>query len=149
MKLHRDLGVMQKTAWYLLHRIRAAMAGHGGLCAGPVEVDETFVGGREKSRHASKRKRAGRGTVGKVAVAGAKNRATGKVTAKVVADTGRAALPPFVVEHTAPGATAYTDEHGAYRGLPRVCHETVRHSVGESMSVTKPTRTASKASGSR
>ena len=131
MKLHRDLRVTQKTAWHLAHRIREAHRTRIDLFEGPVEVDETFVGGRERAKHAAKRLRPGGGTAGKTPVAGARDRATGRVSARVVADTSRAELQPFVVERTVGGATVYTDDHGAYRGMPGVLHETVKHSVGE------------------
>ena len=79
MKLHRDIGVRQATAWFMLHRIREAWKVPGGNSfAGPVEVDETFVGGKARNMHAHKRKQVikGRGSVGKTAVVGAKDRAT-------------------------------------------------------------------------
>ena len=72
MKLHRDLGVTQKTAWHLGHRIREALEDHRGLFAGPVEIDETYVGGIERNKHNRKKLRAGRGAVGKTAVVGVK-----------------------------------------------------------------------------
>ena len=68
------------------------------------------------------------------------------VSAAVVTGTDQATLQPFVVERTEPGATVYTDDHGAYLGLPGVKHQTVRHSVGEYVDG-KRTRTASRASG--
>ena len=132
LKLGRDIGISQTSAWFMLHRIRAAFrSDQDPPFEGPVEFDETFVGGRERNKHASKRQHAGRGPVGKTAVAGAKDRATGKVSAQVVRDTSKSTLQPFVVERTQAGATVYTDEHGAYQGLPGVSHETVCHSVSE------------------
>ena len=89
MKLHRDLGVTQKTAWHLAHRIRDTWrhnTDHSPM-GGPVEADETFVGGKESNKHESQRLHEGRGPVGKTAVAGVKDRATGRVKASVVPDT--------------------------------------------------------------
>lgn len=65
MKLHRDLGRTQKTAWHLLHRIREAWDDQSERFAGPVEVDEVYIGGKERNKHADKKLNAGRGAVGK------------------------------------------------------------------------------------
>ena len=130
MKLHRDLGVTQKTAWFMMQRIREAFTARVARFAGPVEVDETYIGGLERNKHESKKLRAGRGPVGKVAVVGMKDRATKRVAAKVVEHTDKETLQGFVDAHAAPGATAYTDGTSPYRGMDRP-HESVKHSVGE------------------
>ena len=132
MKLHRDLGISQKSAWHLAHRIRECwddLSEEPFL--GPVEADETYVGGKAKNMHAKVRRHriTGRGGVDKAAVAGVRDRATNKVTARVVASTDAATLQGFVKSHSAADAMVYTDEHKAYLGLPR--HGTVRHSVAE------------------
>jgi transposase-like protein len=129
MKLHRDLGISQKAAWYMAHRIRGTWAEATDAFAGPVEVDETFVGGKEKNKHARKRLRPGGGQGGKVAVAGVKDRSTNQVHAEVVGETDTSTLRGFIAERTAPGAAIYTDGHAAYRGLPN--HAVVEHGVGE------------------
>ena len=128
MKLHRDLGITQKSAWHMAHRIREALSTESSKFTGPVEVDETYIGGKESNKHASKKLHAGRGTVGKTAVAGLKDRATNQIQAKVVESTDRATLQGFVVDNTDVQATVYTDEHAGYQGMGRR-HETVSHSA--------------------
>ena len=131
MKLHRDIGVTQKTAWFLSMRIRTALSQGGTLFAGPVEVDETYVGGKRRNMPKSKRKELdGRGPTGKVAVVGAKDRATKQVAAQVVASTDSDTLKGFVTKHTQPGAKVYTDDASAYRSLS-FHHATVKHSLSE------------------
>ena len=131
MKLHRDLKVTQKTAWFMLHRIRETWTNVAEApFQGPVEADETYFGGIEANKHAHKKQRLGRGGVGKSIVAGVKDRATGKVKAEVVSDATAKTLQGFVADHTAPGAKVFTDEAAAYKGM-QFDHESVRHSTGE------------------
>ena len=131
MKLHRDIGVTQKTAWFLAHRIREALSQDGELFEGPVEVDETYMGGKRRNMHSSQRKElTGRGPAGKVAVVGAKDRATNKVAARVVTSTDSETLQGFVKDHAAGDATIYTDDASAYDSLP-FNHAAVKHSLSE------------------
>lgn len=131
MKLHRDLGITQKTAWFLAHRLRISMFRDGGPFAGPVEVDETYMGGKRKNMPKSKRKEmTGRGAVGKTAVVGARDRATKKVVAKVVTSTDKDTLQGFVEDHAGEDATVYTDDASAYETL-KFDHDSVKHSLEE------------------
>ena len=132
MKLHRDLGITQKSAWFMMHRIREAWGEEDDEpFDGPVEVDETYMGGKRKNMSNKKRKGlTGRGAVGKTAVVGIKDRATNEVRAEVVESTDTETLQDFVEENTEEDATVYTDEAAAYKGLDRK-HEAVKHSVSE------------------
>ena len=131
MKLSRDLGINQRSAWFMAHRLRAAISVKDLPYSGPVEVDESYFGGKFRNATKAKKKTLkGRGPVGKTAVVGAKDRATNRVSANVVPDTSKNTLHGFVDEHAAPGATVYTDEATAYESLP-FNHSSVKHSISE------------------
>ena len=131
MKLHRDLEITQKSAWHLAHRIRKALESSGGMFSGPVEVDETYMGGRRANMPQAKRERlSGRGATHMTAVVGAKDRATNQVAAQVVKRTDKPTLHGFIATHAAPDATIYTDEGAAYTTLPNP-HEAVNHKALE------------------
>ena len=127
MKLHRDLGITQKTAWHLAHRIREAFQDHQGMFSGPVEIDETYIGGKEKNKHAKKKTRPGGGSGGKAPVIGIRDRATGEVKAAPVPAVNRSTVGDFVGERVRPSAKVYTDGSTVYP----MEHEAVRHSIGE------------------
>jgi len=129
MKLHRDLGISQKAAWFLAHRLREAWDDGKSPFAGPIEVDEAYIGGLEKNKHEKDKLRAGRGPVGKVPVVGVKDRASNQIAAKVIDRTDGATITEFVDGHADPDATVYTDGTSTYKGRKK--HEKVRHSVGE------------------
>lgn len=126
MKLHRDLGITQKSAWFMVHRLRESwkqLAGIDGM-DGPVEIDETYVGGSETNRHM-----AYKGKKTKTAVVGVKDRETNRISAQPVPETTKARLTNFVENHVEPTSKKYTDENPSYGSLSN--HESVKHSVGE------------------
>ena len=126
----RDLGVTQKTAWFVCHRLRTALQDGGfGLLSGEVEVDETFIGGKARNMHASKRKGkiAGTGGYGKVAVMGLLER-HGEVRTMVVANTRRKSLHGEVTKHVEQGSTVYSDSYRSYRRLEdEFIHNVINH----------------------
>jgi transposase-like protein len=135
-EVHRDLGITQKSAWFMLHRVRHAL--HVGsfdkkLC-GTIEADETFVGGLAKNMHKAQRARRIMGTGGstKTPVMGLLSRHDGKkhstVRAEVLTNTQRESLHPIIHRNVEPGSTIYTDALPAYRGLtPQFFHDFVDH----------------------
>ena len=129
-ELARALGVTQKSAWFMLHRIRLAMqSGSFDKLDGEVEIDETFIGGKARNMHAAERKRkiTGTGFKDKTIVLGVRQR-DGEVRATVAPDRKRGTLHEHVTGNVQPGARVYTDQLSAYSGLARdFAHETVDH----------------------
>ena len=132
MQMAKEIGVTQKTAWFMLQRLREACAGKMDKLSGLVEIDETFVGGKEANKHERKKLRMGRGSVGKVAVLGLRERG-GKMLAMKVDATDSETLHRVIHENVEVGSVLITDEHAAYAGLNGLffSHETVNHSAGE------------------
>lgn len=131
-EIARALGVTQKTAWFMLHRIRLAQQGkHGGKLGGEVEIDETFIGGKSRNMHKAKRERVIKGTGGadKTVVMGMLERG-GNVRAMVVDGRGKKELQSKVREHVEAGAAIFTDELLSYDGLrDDYKHAIINHAV--------------------
>lgn len=129
VQLGKDLGITQKTAWFLGHRIREGFSSEMEAFDGPVEMDEAYMGGKEKNRHWDKKLKLGRGTAGKHPVIGVRDRPTGHVAAEPVAVANRTAAEEMFYEKVRKGADLFTDESRIYDRIDN--RETVKHKNGE------------------
>lgn len=132
MQLAKELGVTQKTAWFLEHRIREAYGFDNSPLGDKVEIDEVYIGGKEKNKHRNKRIKFGRGGAGKQAVLGILER-NGRVRAFKIKETNRQTLQAVIEQNVRVGSEVYTDCHSGYEGIYKkgYTHEVVRHGVGE------------------
>ncbi len=113
MKLHRDLGVTQKAAWLMSQKIREGWTGSNNKLDGVVEVDEAYIGGKEKNKHQNSKLKICRGTVGKVTVIEAKQR-KGDIKAKPISATDSLTIQNFIKQNVKRDAQIFTDE-GVFR----------------------------------
>ena len=134
LQLAKEIGVTQKSAWFMLQRLREAMSGPDSIdkLRGIIEVDECFIGGKERNKHESKKLKMGRGAVGKTAVLGLRERG-GRTIAAPVTERTIGNIQGQVHAAVEVGAQLYTDDHIVFDGLDGLFfrHESVNHSTGE------------------
>jgi transposase-like protein len=132
VQLAKEIGITQKSAWFMLHRLREACGDNLEKLQGIVEADEAYFGGLEKNKHETKKLKAGRGAVGKSGVL-AMREGGGKMKAMQIEDSDAATLHTAIHRHVEVGSAIHTDEASAYKGIGGLFfdHETVNHSGGE------------------
>ena len=129
LQLSKELGVTQKSAWFMLQRVREGCKQGAFKLFGKVEIDETYVGGKEGNKHRSKQLNVGGGVVGKSAILGMRQR-KGEIRAMVIPNTTKETLHPIIHNNVRVGSTIYTDDNPSYTGAYRR-HKVVNHSAKE------------------
>lgn len=132
LQLAKEIGITQKSAWFVLHRLREACGSDLAKLQGIVEIDEVYIGGKEKNKHEADKLKAGRGAVGKTAVLGMRERG-GRTKGFKLANTDAQTIQDTIVQHVEVGSALHTDEHGAYKGMGGLffTHESINHGNGE------------------